>query len=563
MIPEYDFSGRTLEGRYALVKKIGAGSFASVYLAQDLRMFGRKVAVKVLHPERGDSPAEVERFVQEMKVAARLDGPYRDRVVRIIDHGRCEAEAPALLFFVMEHVDGVTLQAMVTSVVDGQRRRRPLPWPQAVAVIQELVKALATLHACGVVHRDIKPGNCIIEQKPDGDFLKLLDLGIVKVLPGHEISADGPRTHPEFVLGTPRYMAPEQFAGPSNDPRVDLYAAGVMLYEFLTGDVPSRWYERPGAQHPYVAIPPSQANPAANVPPGLDAVALKAVAFEPGKRYQSADEFALALAEILLAAERQQARTRALIEESESQARERAGWRAAFRVGDLDARGWATLRWWVMVAMTAVAMRFAVVFATVIRRGDAEHAQRQAAASRALAQIEADKARTSARSGGKPVVARRTAPVVPPVDAPRSTSTPTRPASPPEPPGPVAEPRPPVPEPPGEPEPRPAPRTEPEPPPKPRTRPRPKDDAPPIWPLTIAAVEAEAERKLRTRCRGLHGKASVTVAIDVVEARVRGTTVAAAADPRIAACIVKHAAGAFQFAGLTRRVPQYDFSIDL
>lgn len=563
MIPEYDFSGRTLEGRYALVKKIGAGSFASVYLAQDLRMFGRRVAVKVLHPERGDSAAEVERFVQEMKVAAKLDGPYRDRVVKIIDHGRCEDAAPALLYFVMEHVDGVTLHAMVTTVEDGQKKRRPLPWMQAVAVIQELVKALATLHACGVVHRDIKPGNCIIEQKPDGDFLKLLDLGIVKVLPGHEISNDGPRTHPEFVLGTPRYMAPEQFAGPCNDPRVDLYAAGIMLYEFLTGDVPSRWYERPGANHPYLAIPPSQANPSANVPPALDAVVLKAVAFEPAKRFQSADEFALALAEILLAAERQQARVRARIEESASQTRERAGLRAAFRTGDLDARGWTALRWWMTIAMTAVAMRFAVAFASVVRRGDAEHAARTQAALLAAA-AEARPAKVGARpteaaSRGparspavkSAPVAVKAAPVASPVATP---SSPTPPSSP----GPTT-PAPPI----TEPAPEPAP-PEPAPPVKapPKAKPRPSSDPPPIWPMTVAAVEADAERKLRTRCRGLRGSVKVIVTIDD-QARVIRTAVAAGADAKIAACLEKHAAKVFQFAGLSRRVPQYTFTIDL
>jgi serine/threonine protein kinase len=85
-------------------------------------------------------------------------------------------------------------------------------------------------------------------------------------------------------------MAPEQFAGACKDPRVDLYAAGIMLYEFLTGDVPSRWFEQPGAAHPYMPIPPSQANPGAGIPATLDAVTLKAIAFNPDDRYQTADD---------------------------------------------------------------------------------------------------------------------------------------------------------------------------------------------------------------------------------------------------------------------------------
>src|SRR5687768_8389898 len=246
---DYDFSGRTLNQRYVLQRQIGAGSFATVYLAHDLRMFKRKVAIKVLNPERRLNPGNVERFIQEVKVAAKIDGPYRDRVVKIIDQGRCDVAHPPLLYLVMEYVEGITLQSLLRPAGPDQPRQ-PLPWTQALSIVRELLKALATLHDCGVVHRDIKPGNCILEQRPDGDFLKLLDLGIVKVMPGSEMSGDNPMTQPEFVLGTPRYMAPEQFGGPCSDPRVDLYAAGIMLYEFLTGDVPSRWYDQPGAKHP-------------------------------------------------------------------------------------------------------------------------------------------------------------------------------------------------------------------------------------------------------------------------------------------------------------------------
>lgn len=539
MSPECDFSGRTLEGRYALVRKIGAGSFATVYLGQDLRMFGRKIAVKVLHPERGESTGNVDRFVQEMKVAAKLDGPYRDRVVKIIDHGRCEAEAPTLLYLVMEHVEGVTLHALLNRTEDGQKRRRPMPWQQAAAVIRELVKALATLHACGVVHRDIKPGNCIIEQKPDGDFLKLLDLGIVKVLPGHEISGHGPRTHPEFVLGTPRYMAPEQFAGPCNDARVDLYAAGIMLYEFLTGDVPSRWFERPGARHPYVPIPPSQARPDVGIPPELDAVALKAIAFEPDRRFQTAAEFASALAEILLAAEHQRARARVLAEDSLSRPRLGDGLRAAFAIGDLDARGWVALRWWLTIATTCVAMRFAVGLASVLRHDRHRPAMASAEASsivraRPPAKGKADR---QAKSAVEPKP--RVAEVKPPVASPPVAGPPVAAPAPGEPP-----PAPPIQRPAARPKPRPP-------------------DPPPIWPSTRGLVEAEAERQLGARCRGVKGSAVVTVAVDVADARVTGVEVAADAKPALRACVERHGRKAFLFTGLSKRAPVYTFTIDL
>ena len=372
---DYDFSGRTLNQRYLLVRKIGQGAFATVYVAHDLRMFKRKVAIKVLSPERRLDPGNVERFIQEVKVAAKLDGPYRDRVVKIIDQGRCDVAQPPLLYLVMEYVEGITLQSLLRPAGPDQPRR-PLPWTQAVAIVRELLKALGTLHDCGVVHRDIKPGNCILEQRPDGDFLKLLDLGIVKVLPGFEMSGDHPRTLPEFVLGTPRYMAPEQFGGPCSDPRVDLYAAGIMLYEFLTGDVPARWAEQRAVAHPYEPLPPSQLNPTGAIPPALDALTLKAIAFEPGKRFPSAIAFVQALSEVLHASSLEgQARARAR-EGSAAQPGAPAPVRAVAPIaaaGSFDERGDRTgslLRWWTIAATTCTSMVFVFAFASLLRRAE-------------------------------------------------------------------------------------------------------------------------------------------------------------------------------------------------
>ena len=372
---DYDFSNRTLNQRYELKRQIGAGSFATVYMAHDLRMFKRKVAVKVLNPERRLNAGNVDRFIQEVKVAAKLDGPYRDRVVKIIDQGRCDAAQPPLLYLVMEHVEGVTLQGLLRPAGPDQPRQ-PLPWTQAVSIIRELLKALGTLHDCGVVHRDIKPGNCILEQRPDGDFLKLLDLGIVKVLPGFEMSGDHPRTQPEFVLGTPRYMAPEQFGGPVSDPRVDLYSAGIMLYEFLTGDIPARWYEQPGAAHPYEPMPPSQINATGAIPPALDALVLKAIAFEPAKRFQNAPEFGQALSEVLLAGVADSAaRSRAREDSDVSPAAKSAARTTTMRaspetVDDAPQPITSALRWWTVVSTTCTSMVFVFAFASLLRRAE-------------------------------------------------------------------------------------------------------------------------------------------------------------------------------------------------
>ena len=512
---ECDFSGRTLERRYVLVQKVGEGAFASVYLAHDLRMFGRKVAVKVLHPERGQSPINVERFVQEMKVAARLDGPYRDRVVKIIDHG----SDGALLYLVMEFVEGTTLYSLLTITENGERRRRPIAWVQATSVILELVKALATLHASGVVHRDIKPGNVIIEQRPDGDVLRLLDLGIAKILPSHDASGNGPRTHPGFVVGTPRYMAPEQYAGGFTDARVDLFAAGVMLYEFLTGDVPAKLIDR-AAKQPYTPLAPSRANPDAGIPAALDAVALRAVEAHPDARYQTADDMARALAEILVAEERVQARRQAIAEGSHERPR-RPGLRGAFAVDDLDARGWVALRWWVTLASMGAAMCFVVTIAAAMRRERPDDpAFLDEAAVQAL----------------RPRVARAPAKRAAPVQ-------PARPAAASQGPPPLPPPLPPV---------------------APRPRPRPvSDDPPPILAVTPAGVAAGAQRAFKARCRGVKGRTMVALTVDVASARLVGAEVEADAPPRLRSCIERHAASAFQFAGLTRREPRYSFLIEL
>ena len=563
---EYDFAGRTLNQRYVLKRQIGAGSFATVYLADDLRMYKRKVAIKVLNPERRLAPGNEERFIQEVKVAAKIDGPYRDRVVRIIDQGRCDVAQPPLLYLVMEYVEGVTLQALLRPGGPGQPRR-PLPWTQAISIVRELLKALATLHGCGVVHRDIKPGNCILEQRPDGDYLKLLDLGIVKVMPGFEMTGgDHPRTHPEFVLGTPRYMAPEQFGGPCSDPRVDLYAAGIMLYEFLTGDVPSRWYEQEGAAHPYEPLPPSQINPLGAIPAALDAIVLRAIAFEPVKRFPTAVAFAEALSEVLLAAAsgRERPPLREGVVTSTLVAAPRGEARPAASDEPPD-RFVAVLRWWTMAATTLTAMVFVVAFASLLRRAE----------SRPALDLESDEAPVPAEvSRRRP--APRVAAVVASAEVPAVAAAPVQPVpaevpppSPvsgtgtidttgaPEPAAPAAEVKRPPPA--GSPSPRPR---------KPRA-PVPDDDPGellPVRPTTVAAIRSLAERELQRSCGDAASRRPVTVVVGVEVAtgklrrvELRGDMVS----ETLRACVAGRASKAFQFAGLRERGSEYSFAIKL
>lgn len=546
---DYDFSGRALNQRYALKRRIGAGAFATVYLAHDLRMYKRKVAVKVLNPEHTRNPSNVERFLQEVKVASRLDGPYRDRVVKIIDQGRCDVARPGLLFLVMEHVDGVTLHSLLFSGAGAERRRRPLPWRQAATIIRELCKALATLHEAGVVHRDIKPGNCILEQRPDGDFLKLLDLGIVKVLPNAEMSGDHPRTHPEFVLGTPRYMAPEQFGGPCSDPRVDLYAAGIMLYEFLAGDVPSKWYERKGAAHPYMPIPPSEANPEGEIPPQLDALVLRAIAFEPGKRFQTAGEFSEALSQVL--GERAAPTLRAAPQASLPI----GGTVPAFAAVDGPPGGiWSALRWWVVASTTCTAMIFVFAFAAVLRRAESRPALDLEPDDSAPSLAPAVNEPPPAASDEAAVEAAPVQPEVAPVQPPEVAPVPPEvaPAKPPEA--------------------RPARSTASEGPAKPTEAPRrpkpkdePADELMPIWPSSVAGVQALAQKELAKACGGIvpAAKIAVVVTVDAGTAKFLRLDFAAPVDAKLRDCVVRRAPRAFQFAGLKDRQRQYKWDLDL
>ncbi len=577
---EYDFSGRTLNQRYELKRKIGAGAFATVYIAHDLRMYKRKVAIKVLNPERRLNPGNVDRFIQEVKVAAKLDGPYRDRVVKIIDQGRCDVAQPPLLYLVMEHVDGVTLQSLLRPT-GPEQPRQPLPWTQAVSIVRELLKALGTLHDCGVVHRDIKPGNCILEQRPDGDYLKLLDLGIVKVLPGFEMSGDHPRTQPEFVLGTPRYMAPEQFGGPVSDPRVDLYSAGIMLYEFLTGDIPARWYEQPGAAHPYEPLPPSQVNPTGGIPPALDALVLKAIAFEPHKRFATAVVFAQALAELLHAGAPAKGRDRLRSAPTPAAAvvPAPAGPIALRVVPDLhdsadDGRDRVgpMLRWWTIVSTTCTAMVFVFAFAALLRRAESRPTL-DLESDDTPAVVETSRVRAAA---AEPVGAPTSAVLEPAAAAPVAAAGSDAP--------PVAE-LPPAEQPAAEPVPAPAPAPAPPPlveakppPAEPagtqpkKTRPPapvPADEAGELMPVrprsSLSAIEAAAQRDLQGHCGGTPRRSvTVLVRLEAATGKLVGVELSGpGVDAKLRQCVESRAGKAFVFDGLRERKPSYGFTMSL
>lgn len=216
--------GDVLDDRYLLQEPLGEGGVGLVFRAQQLRV-QREVAVKLLRNEALGEQSMRPRFEQEALTLATLAHPS---IVRLQDYG-VVAGRP---FLVMELVEGRTLQAIMTA--EG-----PLAPARAIALLQQLAYAIAYAHDRGVVHRDLKPANLIIRAFPhQPEQLTVLDFGFAKFLPGSVLELGAPVTSVGTAFGSPRYISPEQCVGGEVDGRADLYAAGIILFEMLTGDTP-------------------------------------------------------------------------------------------------------------------------------------------------------------------------------------------------------------------------------------------------------------------------------------------------------------------------------------
>jgi Tol biopolymer transport system component/tRNA A-37 threonylcarbamoyl transferase component Bud32 len=264
--------------RYRIERELGSGGMATVYLAEDLRHH-RKVAVKVLRPELAATLGS-ERFFREIEVAARLQHPH---ILPLLDSG----EADGFLYYVMPYVAGESLRERLA-------REGELPVHDAVKILAEVVDALAAAHAEGIVHRDIKPDNVLLS----GRHALVTDFGVAKAV--SEATGRQKLTTAGVALGTPSYMAPEQAtADPHLDHRVDIYAAGVLGYEMLTGGPP---FSGRTAQE-ILAAQVTQAPQVISarrtaVPAPLEAVIMRCPEKRPADRWQKADDL-LAQLEIL------------------------------------------------------------------------------------------------------------------------------------------------------------------------------------------------------------------------------------------------------------------------
>jgi eukaryotic-like serine/threonine-protein kinase len=275
--------GRVLGRRYRVLSRLGEGGMGAVYLCEHA-VLGRRYAVKVLRPALADDPELVERFRNEAIAASRAGG---ENVVDVLDFG---TEDDGAHYYVMEALEGRSLGALI--VEDG-----PLEVPRALALLDQLCRALGAAHARGVVHRDVKPDNVFVERRRDGaERAKVIDFGISQLAP----EAGKERlTRAGEIIGTPEYMAPEQAAGDPIDHRVDVYALGVLAYEMLTGALPIVAHTPIAtlvAQQTRTPEPPSRRRPELGA--ALDALVLRALAKRPEDRPASMEVFADAIAEL-------------------------------------------------------------------------------------------------------------------------------------------------------------------------------------------------------------------------------------------------------------------------
>jgi serine/threonine protein kinase len=272
--------GVVIAERYRIESQLGQGGVGTVWIAEHLEL-GRRVAVKVLQKHVGEDPEMRRRFDREAHTLAAMAHPH---IVALNDYGVWQGNP----YLVMERLEGRTLRDLLDE-------KGTLPFARARDIVQQILRALGYAHGRGVIHRDLKPGNVFLQALPDDvDHVKLLDFGFAKFVrqtEGEFVSKDG------IAVGTPAYMAPEQGGGVV-DARADVYAAGVLLFEMLTG-------RRPFEGEPLAMIKArmeheaprlSDVRAGVTVTPALESCMARVLARDPSARFASANELALALA---------------------------------------------------------------------------------------------------------------------------------------------------------------------------------------------------------------------------------------------------------------------------
>ncbi|GAC57713.1 serine/threonine protein kinase PknB [Gordonia hirsuta DSM 44140 = NBRC 16056] len=263
-----------LADRYELGEVLGFGGMSEVQFARDL-LLHRDVAIKILRPDLARDPMFYLRFRREAQNAAKLNHPT---IVQVFDTGEADTDEGPLPFIVMEYVDGETLR-------DVLRANGPIAPRQAMAWMADVAAAMDFSHRAGIVHRDMKPANVMIDHT---GAVKVMDFGIARAM--DDTSAT--MTQTSAVMGTAQYLSPEQARGIKVDPRSDIYSMGCVLFELITGEPPFTGDSPIAVAHQHVHEDPrrpSQVNP--DISPELDSVVMKAMSKNPANRYQTSAEF--------------------------------------------------------------------------------------------------------------------------------------------------------------------------------------------------------------------------------------------------------------------------------
>ena len=275
--------GATVDGRYRVIAKIGAGGMGAVYKVEHLAM-GKLAAMKVLHPSLTQDKEVAQRFRREAEAVSKLSSP---NTVQVFDFG----ESGGSMYLVMELCKGEDLGAIL-------RRDGPMPFVRLAPMMIQVCDALSEAHEAGIVHRDLKPENLLVSRARDGhDVVKVLDFGLAKLRDSEELNQVTARGS---LIGTPFYMSPEQIRADELDARSDIYSLGALMYRMLTG------------VHPFTAptpvavltqhlteelVPLTRRKPELHIAARAEAIVMKAMRKRPDERYASADELKAALAE--------------------------------------------------------------------------------------------------------------------------------------------------------------------------------------------------------------------------------------------------------------------------
>jgi serine/threonine-protein kinase len=276
--------GDLLAGKYRIDRILGAGGMGVVVAAHHVHL-EEKVAIKFLLTEMITSGEAVARFTREARAAVKIKS---DHVVRVSDVGMLENGAP---YMVMEYLEGEDLSGWI-------KKRGALSVEQSVEFLLQTCEAIAEAHTLGIIHRDLKPANLFVIRRPDGALsVKVLDFGISKMRGAGSSVPDVSITKTSAMMGSPLYMSPEQMQSAKDvDPRADIWAMGIILYELLTGEAPFVAESVPELVAKVLSVPPpSLRSKRSEAPEGLDAVIIKCLEKDPANRFESVAELAHAL----------------------------------------------------------------------------------------------------------------------------------------------------------------------------------------------------------------------------------------------------------------------------